>query len=172
VAHRRGQRLEEPDVRDRHGELDVAHALAPHLRQRDFDAAAVADHATIADPLVLPAMALPVLHRPEDALAEQAIPFGLERPVVDGLGLGDLAPRPPAPLALQLQALALLGVLRTAVLLGGGDPDLDIVEVGGLGIVAPRGSAATEIDHVIPPRLQSCRVSPSVPGPGAPSPAR
>src|SRR6266540_726030 len=60
VTHRRRQRLEEPDVRDRHGELDVAHALAPHLRQRHLDAAAVADHAAIADPLVLPAVALPV----------------------------------------------------------------------------------------------------------------
>src|SRR5262245_65376555 len=95
---------------DRHTELDVAHALAPHLGQRHLDAAAVADHAAIADPLVLAAVALPVLHRPEDALAEQAIPFRLERPVVDRLGLGDFAPRPPGALALELQALALLGV--------------------------------------------------------------
>src|SRR2546421_6958276 len=34
--------------------------------------------------------------------------FRLEGPVVDGLGLRDLAPRPPGALALQLEALALL----------------------------------------------------------------
>ncbi len=33
VPHRARQRLEEPDVRHRHAELDVAHALAPDLRR-------------------------------------------------------------------------------------------------------------------------------------------
>ena len=33
VAHRARQRLEEPDVGHRHAELDVAHALPPHLAQ-------------------------------------------------------------------------------------------------------------------------------------------
>ena len=86
----------------------MAHALAPHLGQRHLDAAAVADDAAVADPLVLAAMALPVLDRTEDALAEQAVPLRLERAVVDGLGLGDLAPRPPGALPLELQALAFL----------------------------------------------------------------
>ena len=45
------QALEEPDVRDRHGQLDVAHALAAHLGQRDLDAAAIADVPPEADPL-------------------------------------------------------------------------------------------------------------------------
>ena len=118
IAHRAGQRLEEPDVRDGHGELDVPHALATHLAQGHFDAATVADHAAIADALVLAAMAFPVLDRTEDALAEQAVLLRLERAVVDRLGLGDLAPRPPVAEPLQLQALALLGVLRAADLLG------------------------------------------------------
>ena len=108
VAHRARQRLEEPDVRDGHGELDVTHALAPHLAQGHFDAAAIADHAAIADALVLAAMTFPVLDRTENALAEQAVLFRLERAVVDGLGLGDFAPRPPVAEALQLEALALL----------------------------------------------------------------
>src|SRR3989449_1531727 len=142
VAHRRRQRLEEPDVRHGHRELDVAHALAPHLGQRHLDAAAVADHAAIPDPLVLAAVALPVLDRAEDALAEQPIPFRLERPVVDRLGLRDFAPRPPRALPLELQALALLGVLGAPDLLGRGDPDLDIVKARALGLVA-----ASEIDH-------------------------
>jgi hypothetical protein len=110
VAHRAGQRLEEPDVRHRHAELDVAHALAPHLGQRDLDAAAVADHAAIADPLVLAAVALPVLDRTEDALAEEAVPLRLEGAVVDGLGLGDLAPGPPGAQPLELHALPFLRI--------------------------------------------------------------
>src|SRR2546430_16337993 len=85
VAHGRRQRLEEPDVRHRHRELDVTHALAAHLGQRDLHAAAVADDAAVADPLVLAAVTLPVLHRAENALAEQAVALRLEGPVVDGL---------------------------------------------------------------------------------------
>src|SRR5690606_4876939 len=94
VAHLARQRLEEPDVRHGHGQLDVAHALAADLRERDLDAALVADVATEADALELPAVALPVLDGAEDPLAEEAIPLRLERPVVDGLRLGDLAVRP------------------------------------------------------------------------------
>src|SRR5205814_2946214 len=125
----------------------VAHALAPHLGQRHLDAAAVADHTAIADPLVLPAVALPVLDRAEDALAEQAVALRLEGPVVDRLGLGDLAPRPPGALPLQLQALALLLVLGPANLLGRGNPDLDVIEARAL-----RLASASEIDHrVVPP---------------------
>ena len=114
IAHRAGQRLEEPDVGDGNGELDVAHALAAHLAQGHFDAATVADHAAITNALVFAAMTFPVLDRTEDALAEQAVLLRLERAVVDRLGLGDLAPRPPVAEALQLQALALLGILRSA----------------------------------------------------------
>src|SRR5205807_6725318 len=104
--------------------------------------AAVADHAAVADALVLAAMTLPVLHRTEDALAEQPVPLRLERAVVDGLGLRHLAPRPPGPLALQLEALALLRVARPADLLRGGDPDLDIVEARAL-----RLAPASEVDQ-------------------------
>ena len=86
--------LDEPDVADRRGQLDVAHALAAHLGARDLDAALVADDALVADALVLAAGAFPVLLRTEDALAEQAVALGLERAVVDRLGLGDLAARP------------------------------------------------------------------------------
>ena len=142
VPHRAGQRLEEPDVRDGNGELDVPHALAAHLRQGHFDAATVADHTAIADALVLPAMALPVLDRTEDALAEQAVLLGLERPVVDGLGLGHLTPRPPVAHAGHLQPLALLGVLGAADLLGRSDPDLDEVERRCAGV-----AHAAEINH-------------------------
>ena len=93
---RLGHALEEPDVRDRHGQLDVAEPLAAHLRLRHLDAAAVADHAAVADALVLAAVALPVLDRTEDLLAEQAVLLRLERAVVDRLRLGHLAVRPAA----------------------------------------------------------------------------
>src|SRR6185295_1410964 len=104
VAHRAGQGLEEPDVRDGNGELDVTHALAAHLAQGHFDAAAVADDTAVTNSLVFAAMAFPVLYRTEDALAEQAVLLGLERAVVDRLGLGHLARGPAADLLGRSQA--------------------------------------------------------------------
>ena len=106
-------RLQEPDVRDRRREVDVAHALAAHLALDHLDAALLADDAAILHALVLAAQALVVLDRPEDPGAEQAVPLGLERAVVDRLGLLDLAigPRPD--------------------LLRAGDRDLDLIELQG-----------------------------------------
>ena len=94
VAQPAGDALEVPDVRDRRGELDVAHPLTTHLGAGDLDAAALADDALEADPLVLAAVALPVPGRTEDLLAEQPVLLGLEGAVVDGLGLLDLAVGP------------------------------------------------------------------------------
>ena len=85
-----------PDVHDGGGELDVAHALAPHLRARDLDAAALADDAPEADALVLAAVALPVLGGTEDLLAEEPVLLRAQGPVVDGLGLLDLSVGPRA----------------------------------------------------------------------------
>ncbi len=76
----------------------MAHALAPHLLARDFDPAALADDALVADALVLAAVALPVLGRAEDTLAEQAVALRLERAVVDRLRLGHFAGGPVADL--------------------------------------------------------------------------
>jgi hypothetical protein len=100
----------------------VAHALAAHLRARDLDAAALADDALVADALVLAAVALPVLGRTEDALAEQPVLLGLQRPVVDRLRLGDLARAPAADL------------------LARGETDLDGVEVVDLNLLLVLGS--------------------------------
>ena len=88
--------LEVPDVGDRRGQLDVAHPLTAHLGPGDLDATALADDALEADPLVLAAVALPVPGGTEDLLAEQAVLLRLESPVVDGLGLLDLAVGPLA----------------------------------------------------------------------------
>src|SRR5204862_690026 len=94
-AQAAGHGLEEPDVNDRGGQLDVAHALAADAAVGDLDAAAVADHPLVLHAAVLAAGALPVLLRPEDALAEQAVLLRAVGPVVDGLGLLDFS-EPPA----------------------------------------------------------------------------
>ena len=93
-AHAGGNALEIPDMADGGGQLDMAHALTAHLGPGDLHAAAVTDLALVADLLILTAVALPVLRRPENALAEQAVPFRLQRTVVDGLRLLDLAVGP------------------------------------------------------------------------------
>ena len=94
VADARRQRLQEPDVRDGRGQVDVAEALAAHLGLDHLDAALLADDPAVLHALVLAAVALVVLHWAEDLRAEQAVPFRLERPVVDRLRLLDLAVRP------------------------------------------------------------------------------
>ena len=86
--------LEEPDVAHRGGQVDVPHALTSHLRLRDLDPTLVANHPPVLHPLVLPAQAFPVGDRTEDLGAEQPVPLGFERAVVDGLGLGHLAVGP------------------------------------------------------------------------------
>src|ERR1700755_2954128 len=72
----------------------MAHALAAHARQRDLDAALLADDALILHTLVFTAQALVILDRPEDARAEQAVALRLESAIVDRLRLLDLAERP------------------------------------------------------------------------------
>ena len=110
-AQAAGQALQEPDVRNRARELDVPHALATDLGERDLDAALLADHAAVLQALVLAAQALVVLDRPEDLGAEQAVPLRLEGAVVDRLGLLHFAVGPRADLFRR------------------GDPDLDRVEL-------------------------------------------
>ena len=72
----------------------MAHAVAAHLLHRDFDAALFADDALVLHALVLAAQAFVILHRPEDARAEQPVALRLEGAVVDRLRLFDLAVRP------------------------------------------------------------------------------
>src|SRR5205085_7527222 len=92
------ERLQEPDVRDRSGELDVAHPLAADLGHGHFHAALFADNPLVLHALVLAAQAFTVLDRAGDAHAEQAVTLRLERAVVDGLRLLDVADRPAADL--------------------------------------------------------------------------
>src|SRR6266478_324904 len=81
-------------MRDRGGQFDMAHALAPDPRQRHFDRALLADDALVLHALVLAAQALVILDRSKDARAEQAVTLRLEGAVIDGLWLLDFAVRP------------------------------------------------------------------------------
>ena len=95
-AEARGHAFVEPNVRNRHGEVDVAHALAAHAGQRDFHTATVADDALVLDAFVFSAGALPVACGTENAFAEKTALFRLEGAVVDGLRILDLAFAPTA----------------------------------------------------------------------------
>ena len=79
---------------NRSRQLDMAHAFAPHLRKGDFNAALFADDALVLHALVLAAQAFVILHRSENARAEQAVTLRLEGAVVDGFRLLDFAERP------------------------------------------------------------------------------
>jgi len=109
-AHPGGDALKIPDMTDRGGQGDVAHALPADLGPGDLHAAAVTDLALVANLLIFAAVALPVLGGPKDLFTEQAVPLRLEGPVVDGLRLEHLA----------------VGPLQD--LLRGGDADADCVE--------------------------------------------
>src|ERR671915_435075 len=73
ISHSARHALDEPHVRHRGGELDVAHPVAAYAGAGYLDPAPLADDALEPDPLVLAAVALPVLGRAEDALVEEAV---------------------------------------------------------------------------------------------------
>jgi len=83
-------------VADRSCQLDVAHPLPAHAASSDLHPAPVADHALVFDLLVAATVALPVLYRAKDPLAEKPVPLWLESPIVDGFRLFDLTKRPVA----------------------------------------------------------------------------
>ena len=93
VTDLRGQRTEIPDVHHGHDQRNVAHALASHLLFGHLHTAAIADDALVTDAFVLTAVALVVLHRTENPLAEQTVALGFVGAVVYGLGLEHLAAR-------------------------------------------------------------------------------
>ena len=72
---------------NRHYQLDVTATLTTYFLLGNFNTASVADNTFVADALVLTAMALIVLDRTEDALAEESVAFRLICAVVDGLWL-------------------------------------------------------------------------------------
>jgi hypothetical protein len=81
-------------VADWSSEFDMPHALATNDRAGYFDSTFVAHNPLVADTLVLTTVALPILGRSKDLLAEQAFWLVALSTVVYGLWLGDLAVRP------------------------------------------------------------------------------
>ena len=77
-------------------QLDVAHPLTADLGPGYLNATALADNSLKSHPLVLAAIALPVLGRTEDLLAEESVLLRTKRAVVNRLRLLDLTVRPPA----------------------------------------------------------------------------
>jgi hypothetical protein len=71
-------------------QTDVSATLAAHLLFCYLHTATLADTTLVADALVLSAVALIVLDRTENALAEQTVTLRLVGTIVDGLGLEHL----------------------------------------------------------------------------------
>ena len=85
-----GNALEIPNVGYGGSQLDETHAVTAHPALRHLHTTALADDAAVTHPFVLAAVALPVLGRAKDLLAEEPVHLGLQRAVVDGFGLGYL----------------------------------------------------------------------------------
>ncbi len=137
-AQTAGHRLEEPDVDDGSRQVDVAHALAAHAAVGHLHAALVADHSLVLHAAVLAAGAFPVLLRPEDPLAEQAVALGAVGAVVDGLGFLHLAVGPGATDVVGIsQADTNRGIVVDAVVVGLGPA----VGVGCGGCVVAHGGS-------------------------------
>ena len=87
-----GQGTEVPDMSHGDHQVDVPHAVAAYLFLGHLHPAAVAHDAAVADPFVFPTGTFVILDGAEDALAEQSVPLGLVRAVVDGFRLQDFPP--------------------------------------------------------------------------------
>ena len=74
-------------MRDGAGKLDVTHAITSHFGQSYFNAALLANHPTVLQPLVFAAQAFIVFHWSKNLGTEQTITFRLESSVIDGLRL-------------------------------------------------------------------------------------
>ncbi len=90
----RRQRLQKPNMRNRAGQFDVAHPLAADLLQGHFHAAFLADNAAIFHALILAAQTFIIFDRAKDTRAEQAVPLGFERAIIDGFWLLNFTKRP------------------------------------------------------------------------------
>ncbi len=89
-------RLEEPDVNDRGGKLDMPHSLPPHATVSHLHATAIADHSLVFHSAIFTARAFPVLLRTKNSFAKQSVLLWSIGTIVDRLGLLDFAHRPAA----------------------------------------------------------------------------
>jgi len=72
----------------------VTHTLTTNLCQRDFNATLLTDNTAMLETLVLTAETLVVLNWAKDLGAEKTVTLWLERTIVNGLRLLNLAVRP------------------------------------------------------------------------------
>ncbi len=93
-ANAAGKRFQEPDMRDRRRQVNMAHAVTAHLAEGHFHTTFFAGNAAIFHALVFAAKTFIVLDRAKNTRTEQAILFRLESPVVNGFRFFDLAVRP------------------------------------------------------------------------------
>ena len=75
-------------------QFDVAHALATHFGQGNFDAALFTDHATMLEALIFSAQTFVVFDRPEYLGAKQPVALRFERAIVNGFRLFHFAVGP------------------------------------------------------------------------------
>ncbi len=87
---------QEPNVRDRSSQINVAHAFTSHNRVSDFHTTLITDDSFIANLLVFATVTLPVFRRPENFFRKQSALFWLLRAVVNRFWFFDVAIRPAA----------------------------------------------------------------------------
>ena len=93
-ADPRRERFQEPDVCNRRGQFDVAHTLAAHFLEGNFNTTFFADNAAILHALIFTAKAFVVFDRAKDTSTEETVAFWFERAVVDGFWFLNLTERP------------------------------------------------------------------------------
>ena len=86
--------LEIPDMGNRAGQRNMAHAFTADFGRGDFDAALVADGASVTHLFVLAAFAFPVFGRSENLFTEETVGFCLQGSVIDGFRLCHFPVRP------------------------------------------------------------------------------
>src|SRR5690625_2287503 len=81
--------LQEPDVRNRNGELNVPHPFTADTRNRYLNSTAVTNDILVFDPLVFSAGAFVIPDRPENPLTEKSSRLRLKGAIIDGFRILD-----------------------------------------------------------------------------------
>jgi hypothetical protein len=96
--------LEEPNMGDRTGKLDMRQPFPPDLRLGNFHTALVTDDSAVLHALVFATQTLPISDGAEDLCAEKTVPFRLEGPIVDRFRFGHFTMGPSTDLLRRSQA--------------------------------------------------------------------
>ena len=81
-------------MRNRCGQINMAHTLTAHLGNGNLNAAFLTHNAFIFHALIFAAQTFIVFYRAKNSRAEQTITLRLESPVIDGFRLFNLAKGP------------------------------------------------------------------------------